>query len=153
MGGALFNRGGVVTIKNSTLSQNKAQGGYTYGNVATVDHSLGSAIFNLDGTLIVQFSTLANNLALQPDAGPSPRMDGGAIFNKQVGGSAILRLDNSILADTQNNQTDFFNDGGLITGSQSNIVEINGAGANGLPGGLLLPGNGNPLLGPLANNG
>ncbi|RIK36751.1 MAG: hypothetical protein DCC55_26355, partial [Chloroflexi bacterium] len=152
MGGAIFNRGGTVAITNSTLSQNSAQGGSAFGGVAGAGHGLGGALFNLDGTVTLQFSTLSDN-DVTTGFGNAPRVDGGAIFNKQLNGAAILTLDNTILANTANDQTDLYNDGGSITGSQSNIIETNAAGANGAAAELLIANNGDPKLGTLADNG
>jgi CSLREA domain-containing protein len=152
MGGAIFNHSGVVTITNSTLSQNTAEGGRTYGGVATVGHGLGGAIFNLDGALTIWHSTFASN-TVSTGGGAAPRTDGGALFNKQLAITATVELHNSIFANTVSTNTDFYNDGGLITGSQSNIIEANAGGGNGAPTSLLIPANGDPNLATLANNG
>ncbi|MEZ4862378.1 MAG: choice-of-anchor D domain-containing protein [Caldilineaceae bacterium] len=151
MGGAIFNRAGMVVITNATLSNNTANGGPSRG-CAFAGHGLGGAIFNLDGVVTLQFGTLSNNSVVSGD-GNGPRADGGAIFTKQLNGTARLTLNNTILADTSSSQTDLFNDGGTVDGSQTNIVETNAANGNGAPASLLIPNNGDPSLAALANNG
>lgn len=151
MGGAIFNRAGTVVITNATLSNNSANGGSGRG-CAFAGHGLGGALFNLDGVITIQFSTLSNNSVVS-GSGNGPRADGGAIFTKQLTGAARLTLNNTILANTSSNQTDLFNDGGAVEGSQSNIVETNAADANGAPATLLILTNGDPTLAALANNG
>ena len=51
MGGAVFSNGGNVTITNSTLTANTAQGGRTAGGFT--GSGLGGAIFNRNGMLPV----------------------------------------------------------------------------------------------------
>ncbi len=67
MGGAIFNHNGTVSIINSTLALNIAQGGI---GTATGDHDgyganggsgIGGAIFNLNGTIAITNSTVASN--------------------------------------------------------------------------------------------
>lgn len=151
MGGAIFNRAGTVVITNATLSNNSANGGPGRG-CGFAGHGLGGAIFNLDGLVTIQFSTLSNNSVVS-GSGNGPRADGGAIFTKQLTGTASLTLNNTILANTSSNQTDLFNDGGAVEGGQSNIVETNAADANGAPASLMILNNGDPTLAALANNG
>jgi hypothetical protein len=69
-GGAILNAGGTLTVRNSTLSDNRT-------------FTSGGAIFNLGGTLTVRDSTLSNNQALR---------EGGAISNQgrlTVGNSTL----------------------------------------------------------------
>lgn len=152
MGGAIFNRGGNVELRNTTVSFNTATGGNASGAVAGAGHGLGGAIFNLDGVLTLQFCTFTSN-TVSAGTGSAPRADGGAIFNKQLNATATVFLHTSILANTTSGQTDFYNDGGTITGSQSNIIEANAADSSGAPTGLLIANNGDPKLASLANNG
>lgn len=151
MGGAIFNRAGTIMITNATLSNNTANGGPSRG-CAFAGHGLGGAIFNLDGVVTLQFGTLSNN-SVVPGDGNGPRADGGALFTKQLNGTARLTLNNTILANTSSSQTDLFNDGGTVDGSQTNLVETNAADGNGAPASLLILTNGDPNLDALANNG
>ncbi|MGH7172762.1 MAG: choice-of-anchor Q domain-containing protein [Gemmataceae bacterium] len=152
-GGGIFNMYGTLTITNSTLANNIAQGG---GHGATAD---GGAIFNLDGTLNVISSTLAENEAA----------NGGAVYNlsygittdssgKTAGVSSTVTLTNSILADSLGGN-DLVNDqnnsstagSAVVNATEPNIVmtssTLNEATTNGTPL------TGNPELGPLTNNG
>ncbi|PYR96898.1 MAG: hypothetical protein DMG16_26460, partial [Acidobacteria bacterium] len=78
-GGGLFNRGGTVTITDSTLTNNVARfGGALYndggtvtlthsilsGNIATTSFSGGGGLVNDRGTVTLTRSTLANNVSV-----------------------------------------------------------------------------------------
>jgi CSLREA domain-containing protein len=116
MGGAIFNYGGTVSITDSTLADNSAQGGAaaspTEGivqaaetpdtlNLAAGD-GYGGAIFDLNGTVVSDDSTFAFNAASSGG--------GGAIFSLGASGIATqsgpalgatiatVTLNNSILA-------------------------------------------------------
>ncbi|MFN4258554.1 MAG: choice-of-anchor Q domain-containing protein [Gemmataceae bacterium] len=95
LGGAIFNnQGATLTIINSTLAENTAQGGAGgTGNVnGTAGQGLGGAIFNRNGTVVIVSSTLADNTA----------DNGGALFTlaDDENASATVHLFNSILADS-----------------------------------------------------
>ncbi|MCP4542039.1 MAG: DUF11 domain-containing protein, partial [Chloroflexi bacterium] len=116
MGGAIFNYAGTVTIINSTLSGNLAQGGNNGGK------GYGGVLFNLDGTVVVNNTTMAANTI-------SVGADGGAIYNYQSSGTASLTLVNSILADTQGDSSnDCRNNGGTVNApsANKNLIENNG---------------------------
>jgi hypothetical protein len=87
LGGAIFNnQGATLSIINSTLADNTAQGGdggsvalsqfykvaYNTGlallsiNPGTAGQGLGSAVFNRDGTVVIVNSTIAGNSSLGP---------------------------------------------------------------------------------------
>lgn len=136
-GGAIFNRG-TLAITNSTLANNAAQASGT-GN------GLGGAIFNLDGEATLQSSTVAGNTV----AGNNP--SGGAVYQQQTEGSAVLNLDSSILADSAPGN-DVFVNGGTVNGSASNIIEMNAAEPNNAPAALIIT-SADPQLGALAANG
>ncbi|HTU21448.1 MAG TPA: Ig-like domain-containing protein [Gemmataceae bacterium] len=155
-GGGIFNMYGTLTITNSTIAENIAEGG---GNGATGD---GGAIFNLDGVVNVISSTLAENEAV----------NGGAVYNLAYGTttttsssgssttqgvSSTVTLTNSILADSIGGD-DLVNDqkysttgSAVVNATEPNIVmtssTIDDATTNGTPL------TGNPELGPLTNNG
>jgi hypothetical protein len=65
MGGAIFNHGGHVTIRNSTLTENQAIGGKarigTHEDICCPGEAHGGAVFNLNGTVQITFSTIARN--------------------------------------------------------------------------------------------
>ena len=82
-GGGLFNRGGTVTITDSTLTNNVASFGgalYNDGGTVTLTHSIlsgnkatpfsgGGGLFNDRGTVTLTRSTLANNLSVTRGGG------------------------------------------------------------------------------------
>jgi|GEM_PF-3365952 len=107
LGGAIFNDiGAFLTITNSTLSANTAQGGT--GGVTDKKYSspimpldgvagqgAGGAVFNRDGTVTITNSTLAGNTV----SGPGTN-EAGAVFNLSdtTGQTATVNLLNSILS-------------------------------------------------------
>jgi hypothetical protein len=101
LGGAIFNnQGATLTIANSTLTDNTAQGGAggTGVNNGSAGKGLGGAIFNRHGTVTIHNSTLAGNEV----AGPASDNTGGALFNlaTAAGQTATVNFLNSIFADT-----------------------------------------------------
>ena len=171
LGGAIFNHNGRVTLVNSTLTGNLAQGGATNAvHDATTGSALGGAIFNLQGTLNVLHSTIALNVL--EGANGAQSVDGGGIYNLALlagddGGllpheaSAIVQ--NSILSNsvyfTSQGLSDLFNlqpptvgDGApniasaSVTVGAHNIVMLSG-------GVTTNASNADPVLAPLANNG
>jgi hypothetical protein len=147
MGGAIFNHGGALTIRNSTLSGNLAQGG-AGGSSTGAGSGLGGAIFNLDGSVTISFSTLAANSVV--NGAPA----GGALFSRQESGSATVTLEATILADTPGAFSDAALSGGATaTGSATNIVETNATGGAEVPAGLIIATNGDPQLAARGNNG
>jgi hypothetical protein len=106
-GGALYVDGGAVTLSNSTLADNAAQGGPGGGGFGLVAGTGGTgeggAIYVAAGSVTLNNSTLADNAA-QGGRGGSPAMgiggdggagEGGAIY---VAAGAVT-LNNSTLAD------------------------------------------------------
>jgi CSLREA domain-containing protein/uncharacterized repeat protein (TIGR01451 family) len=138
-GGGIANYG-TLTVQNSTISGNLANyaGGISNDGTLTVQNSTlsgnsaffgGGGISNY-GTLTVQNSTLSNNSAYY--SGDS----GGGIYN---GGT--LNYENTIIANSYD--VDCYNDGTIVVNNH-NLVE------DGSCNSALL---GDPLLGPLADNG
>src|ERR1043166_3360952 len=81
LGGAIFNAGGSVTVRNSTFYNNYVTRGVAgcYPNCPTgtgADNGgdSGGAIFSVNGSLIVQNSTITANTAVATGAG------GGMVF-------------------------------------------------------------------------
>jgi Bacterial Ig-like domain (group 3)/Divergent InlB B-repeat domain len=97
LGGAIFNHGGTLTLTNSTLTTNTANGGLREGTFASA-FGLGGAIFNLNGSVALRFSTLAGNTVW-----PAGLAQGGAIYslgdNFLGDQAAALTISNSILSN------------------------------------------------------
>jgi len=103
-GGGLFNRGGTVTITDSTLTNNVASFGgalYNDGGTVTLTHSIlsgnkatpfsgGGGLFNDRGTVTLTRSTLANNLSAT---------SGGGIWNFQ---GTVTITDSAIVSNRGN---------------------------------------------------
>ncbi len=70
LGGAVFNKGGTVTITNSTLVGNTAQGGVG-GAGGAAGSGVGGGLFNVNGNVTVSNTTLSGNSAA----------NGGGLFN------------------------------------------------------------------------
>ncbi len=161
LGGAIFNHGGFVNLRNSTLAGNTAEGGA--GQTPSANGSgHGGAIFNLNGTIDARFSTLAANAAPQ---------GGGAIYNLGDRGVATQRgpaladsrafvtLEASILADSVDGVPDYVQGtnasggagfGSVGSGGDHNIIETRSAGEADFEGNALTA---DPRLQSLADNG
>ena len=164
LGGAVFNYGGTVTITNSTLSGNAAQGGagglpISAGNPGAPGFGLGGGLFNLNGTVNVTNSTLANNATANGDMTLG---SAGAIFNLAheaatgiTAANATLTLQNTILADsTATNDLENVQRAQVATinATEPNIVEtaIGNMGGSVNSGGVIMT---DPVLGMLTDNG
>jgi hypothetical protein len=161
MGGGIFIMFGTLTITNSTLKGNTAQGGDGFNGGS----GLGGAIFNLDGTLNLTFCTLADNTVTAGLnlGGSDGSADGGAVFNLALGNdiaaggaqSATATIADSILSnstagnDLVNNEVDGANTNtATVTLSGPNLVQT----SSGTIGGTA-PLTTDPQLGGLQNNG
>ncbi len=152
MGGAIFNHGGVMTVTNSTLVSNTAQGGNNGGSTSTGGSGLGGAIFNLDGQVMLSNSTLANNSVIAGTGG-TPSKQGGALYNRQQNGTAQFRLSHTILANSVgDNDCYLSNYGGTssVTSNGYNLVRAIGNCTFSASGDIT---NTDPSLGPLQDNG
>ena len=145
-GGAIFNNGGFVTISNSTFSGNTSVGGIggVAGGTAVVGTNgtaTGGGFFNRNGIAIVTSSTFTLNTAAF----------GRAILSIGDGASASLTLNNSILGQSVNAQSDLeslsFGGGTDDATGMGSLIRI----SNGFTGTIVSTAD--PLLGPLANNG
>ncbi len=113
MGGAIFNHGGALTIVDSTLTTNTAQGGMAAPRQGDADGAgLGGAIFNLQGTVTIIQSTLTLNSAIDTNGIVGPA--GGAVYNVAYlqgddGGvfdhESLVVLSNSVLSGSTNGYT------------------------------------------------
>ena len=123
-GGGIYNQG-TLTVSNSTLSGNSAG-------------SFGGGGIKNDGTLTVTNCTLSGNTATSK---------GGGILN-----TGTLNIANTIIANSTSGG-DYASNGGTIVTNLNNLVED----ASITDASSTSPGSGNisgdPLLGPLANNG
>ncbi len=158
LGGAIFNHLGTVTILNSTLSGNTAQGG-NGGNGTDAGSAGGSGygggVFNYNGTVTVVAATLSDNLVTAGTNGtPAPAASsvagGGGIYNLGDGALAKLSIVSSILANTSSSATDcvsgILNSGTTsVTGNNSLIENNNACGSPAL--------SVDPNLGSLQDNG
>ena len=63
MGGAIFNMQGLLTIRNSTLTGNSAAAGTSNPAVTDPGKGIAGAVFNLSGTVTTVASTIAGNSA------------------------------------------------------------------------------------------
>ena len=110
MGGAIFNMQGEVSVVNSTLAGNVAEGGTCAQTIfcGTLGQGLGGAVFNLNGEVEITFSTLADNGAPQ---------GGGALYNLGYDSAttrfADVVLGEAILADSRDAVTDLVSDAPL----------------------------------------
>ncbi|MCP4594407.1 MAG: DUF11 domain-containing protein, partial [bacterium] len=94
LGGAIFVDDTTLTVRNSTLYANRAQG----GTDVNAGSGCGGAIFNRNGTLDIINTTIASNEA---DNG------GGGIYNLGDGSAANASIDNTIIGDTSGGAADF----------------------------------------------
>ena len=166
MGGAIFNMQGEVSVVNSTLAGNVAEGGTCAQTIfcGTLGQGLGGAVFNLNGEVEITFSTLADNGAPQ---------GGGALYNlgydSATARTADVELGQVILEDSRANVTDLVSDAPANTAAGANMSHavvalppgnnsgnFVGSSSEGLEGGEINLGLVFPLLGtlgPLAYNG
>jgi CSLREA domain-containing protein len=175
LGGAIFNHNGTVTLTNSTLSGNTAQGGdggnaLGTGNGGNGGDGVGGGVFNLNGTVTVTNCTSANNTAQAGSggtansgtAGTAGSGVGGGVYNLAheaatgiTAADANLTLNNTIVAystasnDVVNNQRASI---ATVTATTPNIVQTPIANVGGTVNSSGVS-NVDPLLGPLSNNG
>jgi hypothetical protein len=116
LGGAIFNDGGTVSITDSTLAGNLAQGG-SGGGGGNNGSGLGGAVFSRNGTLSILDSTLSGNTAAQ---------GGRAVYLLGDGAAATGTLDNSLLGQGDTTVSDLvantFNGGTATTGGSNNLI-------------------------------
>ena len=145
MGGAIFNAAGTVTITNSTLANNTAQG----GTGSSPGSGLGGGIFNLNGSLTVTNVTIAANTV----SGGAP--DGAAVYTLGldgtgvggVAGSAFIAL-NSLFANGTGGTNEV-----VITNNAVRTFTENRVTRGTVPAGFTVVTSGALNLGPLQNNG
>jgi hypothetical protein len=119
-GGGIYNSG-TLTVTNSTLSGNSADGmggGILNFGTLTVQNSTlannssaaeGGGIYNFYGrTLTVQDSTLSGNSAISGD--------GGGIFSRSLSGNTLTVQDSTFYSNTANNG------GGIASGARPTLL-------------------------------
>jgi hypothetical protein len=153
---------GSLAITNSTLAVNSASGGLGGAGIGVTPSqggsAFGGAIFNLDGAATLINDTLAGNYVV---AGNGNSASGDDLYNLTFGKSitdgspvsATVNLTNDILAGSTGGSDLANNAQG--TGNQA-TVNVNGPNLiqqapSGTIHGTFI--NGDPLLGPLQNNG
>jgi hypothetical protein len=135
MGGGVFNMFGTLTVINSTLAGNTAQGG-NGGDRGGSGSGYGGALFDLDGKVALTYVTIANNSA----------GSGGGVYNLAYGNtlttggpnSAALALYNSVIGQDSGGN-DLVDD--AENGRYTNSTLINGASTI-VQGGVKQTGNG-----------
>jgi CSLREA domain-containing protein len=142
-GGGILNDGGAVTIKDSNLSSNIAQGTFAIGggiynnggsaniinsvvssNTAfgTSNNSAGGGVYNWSGTLTIRNSIVLNNIA----TGMAGR--GGGIFNGGTGTDPVIKIIRSTVSNNAALGSNGFSQGGgiysqgIITFSNPKVV-------------------------------
>ena len=147
LGGAIFNHGGTVTVRNSTFSGNYVLHGYAplvisgFPGPAQNGRDAGGAIFSVSGTLTIESATFSGN----ESTGQSASIH---VYHPQT--SAVVapthfNLYNTIIANSvpQNRACQFQED--VLHEGEGNLIQAN----FGCPG---MVSEDNPLLGALQLN-
>ena len=170
LGGAIFNMFGSLTVTNSTLAGNTAQGGAVQNasGAGTAGDAFGGAIFNLDSlngaAVTLVNDTLAGNYVISPDVQVAILTNAADdVYNLALGNnittgkpaSAGVILQANILAgsssgidlaNTANATANF----AAVLATGPNLTQQGTFGSN-IGGAPFI--NDDPLLAPLANNG
>lgn len=119
MGGAIFNYGGSLAIRNSTFDNNRTTGGTSGGGTAENGGAYGGAVFSINGNVSIVNSTFTRNTATTGGAiyfvGASTVVDGNA--------SPVLSMTNSLLWNTSA-AADYVKTG-IGTGNPTNTGDYN----------------------------
>ena len=146
-GGGAFNNG-IMSISNSTLSQNQARtgGGIDHygGNLSLINDTLsGNSVLDNGGGLYNRAAAVLTNLTINANTANGAGT-GGNIFND----TASLSVINTIVADSDIDGN-CFNSDGFINSLGNNLESADTCGFN-AAGDVV---NTQPMLGPLQNNG
>jgi len=140
LGGAVFNQGGRVTIRTSTIAANVAVGGST--GAAQSGGAFGGGVFNLNGGVILTDNTFADNRVVFGQQGTLPGdTGGGAVYNLAltigVMGAppvATLSLAGNIFANSLGNSapnpTTFVPTANVVNNQSSGFAAITATGPN-----------------------
>lgn len=147
LGGAIFNDGGSVVVKNSTFYNNYAAhgfgGGYPSVSRAGDGGDSGGAIFSRNGSTTIVNATIADNQGTG---------QGSGIVVYEDGEATTFVLQNTIIADNNGANTCFWT-GSVSHSGVGNLVMTNGSGTQpfGSCDGVVT--GTDPRLGPLQDNG
>ncbi len=158
LGGAIFNEGGTVFVRNSTFTGNdvdRGEGGVSDDGTdrASNGADAGAAIFSLNGLLEIENTTISGNLV----TGTDNQAGGGVVVmafplvkNVPVGASLILA--NTILSRNGSNDCLLLSTSDPTGGNNTGTVNANGSSNlilnnNGCPGVVV---SADPELAPLA---
>ncbi|MFT3883660.1 MAG: choice-of-anchor Q domain-containing protein [Gemmatales bacterium] len=144
LGGAVFNRGGNVTIVNSTLTGNAANGGYA-SYYSKPGDAFGGAIFNLNGSVRLTNDTITGNTLSSSGKGYYGLADGLQVYNladsldgKTV--TATLTIANTILSGASSGLHDVVNQLFVNAGAGQPLnraIIQDAANANGTPSNII----------------
>jgi uncharacterized repeat protein (TIGR01451 family) len=158
LGGAIFNEGGSVFIRNSTFTNNDVDRGEGGVNAASTDRAdkgadAGGAIFSLNGSLIIENTTISGNFA----TGSDNQAGGGVVvvsfpLVRGVPAKASFTLSNTILSRNGSNDCLLEGTSDPTGGTNVGTIDANGSGNlilnnNGCPGVAV---SADPQLAPLA---
>jgi CSLREA domain-containing protein len=134
LGGAIFNQGGAITVANSTVTGNTAQGGDANGMGAGAGSGFGGGLFNINGSVPLTNVTFARNTVAAGTASngaiAAGQAAGGAVYNLAINvGSvtptqtATITVANSILANTTGGSD-------VVNNQQAGTATLNATGPN-----------------------
>jgi hypothetical protein len=140
-GGAVFNDGGNISIRNSTLSGNSVSNGFG----AVVARSFGGGIYSKNGLLTIDNSTITNGTAASGRDLYVIGIGTGQTATAHIHSSIIAQADVQILA-FDFNATDDLGGQVIVTGS-NNLIRYQNLFHS------IAVSSADPLLGPLSDNG
>ena len=158
LGGAIFNEGGTVFVRNSTFTGNdvdRGVGGISDDGTDRANRGadVGAAIFSLNGLLEIENTTISGNFV----TGSDNQAGGGVVVMafplvKNVPVEASLILTNTILSRNGSNDCLLLSTSDPTGGNNTGTVNANGSGNlilnnNGCPGVVV---SADPELAPLA---
>ncbi|QOV89480.1 Calx-beta domain-containing protein [Humisphaera borealis] len=155
LGGAVFNNAGIVSVLNSTLTENSAIGGVSASNSSsTQGKGLGGAIFNYNGTLNLNFATISGNNLTSPQSPYQQTLHIHSLNDSSLI-VANVSINNSIVGEDLDPNVDTVPWGLVIQNLGGGNTSISGANnlirmPSGFTGGNSIE---NPDLEPLADNG
>src|SRR6185369_94818 len=140
LGGAIFSDDALVTIRNSTFTDNSVSGGTSKGFESTNGSDAGAAIFARNGTLRIVDATISGNHATAT---------GGGIVITADGAAATFSLDDTLLANNGPNEC-LVGAGVASDGAGNLVLGTGGTGTfDGCPGIVVTT---DPQVQPLADN-
>ena len=166
MGGAIFNMQGQLTLTDSTVSNNTAQGGADL--VPDPGKGIAGAVFNLSGQFTATDSTIARNTAAhyasqifnlvadEATARTAKTTLTDTIVANGVGGANPSTLPNFAASDVSSDQTNYPGPnkaGASATVDESTFDLVTASHSMELGTLTGTPLTGDPLLGPIAGNG